>query len=177
MTLGKDIRTSFDNRNGRKRAFSPPPDDRSADRVFGVVGERPCRGFRLAGGGRPDHRPLGQCRGDRQCRGAAATALGGAFGGYWLDEATGQLTVGVTDGRQADTARDIGAVPREVSRSASLLDAVQARLDARARADTAPASVASWGVDLPTNSLVVQVLDTDQAGLDFATAGGDAVRI
>ena len=172
MTLGKDIRMSFED-HGRKRAFRPR---RMIVRLIACVA--------LLVSALVSASPAGAAPIIDRSASVEAIAnagerlrqrLGGAFGGYWLDEATGQLTVGVTDRSQADAARDIGAVPREVSRSAAALDAVQARLDARA--DTAPASVASWGVDLPTNSLVVQVLEADQAALHFAAAGGDAVRL
>ena len=101
--------------------------------------------------------------------------LGAHFAGYWLDEASGQLTVGVTDARQAAIARVLGANPRVVARNAAALDAAMARLEARAA--NVPASVTGWYVDVTTNSTVVSVLGSDPAAAAFAAAGGDGVRI
>lgn len=101
--------------------------------------------------------------------------LGAHFAGYWLDDATGHLTVGVTDIRQAALARALGANARVVSRNSAALDGAMARLEARAA--NVPASVTGWYVDVTTNSVVVSALGSDPAAAAFAAAGGDGVRI
>lgn len=106
---------------------------------------------------------------------ALRTRLGGAFADYWLDEGSGQLTVGITDARHAAVARLLGAQPRVVARSSAALDAIMARLDQRAAAGVPP-SVTGWRVDVTTNSVVVSVLGGDPAAAAFAAAGGDGVR-
>lgn len=101
--------------------------------------------------------------------------LGDSFAEVWLDEASGQLVVGVTDARQAALARVLGATPRVVARNSAALAAAMARLDARSA--NVPASVTGWYVDVTTNSVVVSVLANDPAAAAFAAAGGDGVRI
>jgi streptogrisin C len=102
--------------------------------------------------------------------------LGRAYAGSWLDGRT--LRVGVTDPERADEARAIGARPRLVEHSARDLAAAKADLDRRASA--APDNVASWGVDVPTNSVVIEVVGDDAEALAFAEAArarSGAVRI
>jgi streptogrisin C len=101
--------------------------------------------------------------------------LGDSFAGYWLDEATGRLTAGVTDPGKADVVRAAGAVPAVVGRSAATLDAALARLDAQSAA--VPPSVTGWYVDLTTNSIVVSVLEEDAAATAFAAVAGEGLRI
>ena len=101
--------------------------------------------------------------------------LGAAFADYWLDDSTGQLTVGITDARQAALARALGANPRVVARNSSALEAAMARLDSRSA--NVPSSVTGWYVDVTTNSVVVSVLGSDPAAAAFAAAGGDGVRV
>jgi streptogrisin C len=101
--------------------------------------------------------------------------LGDSFAGYWLDDSTGRLTVGVTDPRKADVVRAAGAAPAVVQRSSAALDAAMARLDAQAAA--VPPSVTGWYVDVTTNSIVVSVLQEDAAAIAFAVAAGDGLRI
>ena len=103
--------------------------------------------------------------------------LGGAFAGYWLDETSGLLIVGVTDPRQAAIARALGANPRVVTRNVAALDAVMARLDRRSATAPVPSSVTGWYVDVTTNSVIVSVLGSDPAAADFVAAGGDGVRV
>ncbi len=103
--------------------------------------------------------------------------LGSSFAEYWLDDASGQLVVGVTDAHQAALARTLGAEPRVVARSATALEATMARLAGRAATAAVPASVTGWYVDVTTNSVVVSVLGSDPAAAAFVAAGGDGVRV
>jgi streptogrisin D len=81
--------------------------------------------------------------------------LGGRTAGTYLDTATGQLVVTVTDAAAAETARAAGGVARLVSRSGAELAQVTSTLDASARiAGTA------WAVDPVSNQVVVTVDST-----------------
>ncbi|WNG22774.1 trypsin-like serine protease [Cystobacter fuscus] len=84
--------------------------------------------------------------------------LGDTFGGAWLTAEGTQLIVGVTDAASAEHVRRAGGEPRRVARSQARLDQVVAELNAHAR--NAPSSIHSWYVDLPTNSVVVQLDDS-----------------
>jgi streptogrisin C len=96
------------------------------------------------------------------------------FAGYWLDEATGELTVGVTDPAQAAIVRALAGVPRIVPRNAEALDAVMARLNAPT---AVPASVTGWYIDITTNTIVVTATGKGPAVDAFAGRGGEGVRI
>jgi streptogrisin C len=97
-----------------------------------------------------------------------------AFAGYWIDEATGELTVGVTEPGQAAVVRALGGVPRAVPRNAEALEAIMGRLNGRG---AVPPSVTGWYVDVTTNTVVVSVIGSDPAASTFAAAGGEGVRI
>jgi streptogrisin C len=103
--------------------------------------------------------------------------LGAGFGGAWLTAHDQQLVVAITDAGAADRVRALGAQPRVVARSERQLDTAKARLDL----SKAPAGVAGWYVDVPTNTVVVLAAASamaDAAGF-VAGSGADpgAVRI
>ncbi|MGL4177187.1 MAG: S1 family peptidase [Dermatophilaceae bacterium] len=95
---------------------------------------------------------------------AAATRLaerlqpevGADFGGAWLNEVTGGLTVAVTTAAAADKVRAAGADARLVRYSLADLQAVKTELDGIQRAEPARMTDAiSWGVDPQRNAMVV----------------------
>src|SRR5215212_9922212 len=98
------------------------------------------------------------------------TSLGAQGAGAYLD-ASGRLTVNVLSADAAGQVRAAGATPRLVTRSLAGLARVKAALD------TAGAPVgASWGVDVPSNTVLVTV----PAGAGFvarARSFGAAVRV
>jgi streptogrisin D len=102
--------------------------------------------------------------------------LGTRAAGAFVD-ASGALTVNVLDAGAAAQVRAAGARPRLVARSLGSLERVKAALDAAGRAPTG----SSWGVDLPSNRVLVSV----PAGGGAATAAflprarsfGAAVRV
>ncbi|WP_260190707.1 S1 family peptidase [Actinophytocola gossypii] len=101
--------------------------------------------------------------------------LGDDYAGGWLKGDT--LVVGVTNAEAAGSVREGGAEPRLVERSVAELDAVQDTLDANR--DAVPAGVASWYVDVTTNTVVVNTRSV-AAGERFVLASGvdrDAVRV
>ena len=103
--------------------------------------------------------------------------LGNAYGESWLEG--GSLVVGVTNPALAGRVAAAGARARVVRHSASELRGIQADLDRRA--GSAPARVAGWYVDHPSNSVVVEVVGSDPAARAFAdharSRGGPAVRV
>jgi streptogrisin D len=99
--------------------------------------------------------------------------LGAQGAGAYLD-ASGRLTVNVLSARAAAQVRAAGAIPKLVSRSLARLQRVQAALDA---VGSAPVG-ASWGVDLPTNTVLVSVpAGRGAAFVAKARSFGAAVRI
>jgi len=78
--------------------------------------------------------------------------LGARAAGTWIDPASGALHVAVLDAATADQVRTEGAQPVQVAHSLGRLEQAQAALDA---AGGVPGL--SWGVDVPTNSLVISV--------------------
>jgi streptogrisin D len=100
------------------------------------------------------------------------SSLGTQGAGAYLD-ASGRLTVNVLSAGAAAQVRAAGATPRLVTRSLARLERVKAALDAAA----APVG-ASWGVDLPSNTVLVTV--PAGAGTGFmarARSFGAAVRV
>ncbi|MEU4264455.1 S1 family peptidase [Streptomyces sp. NPDC025273] len=95
-------------------------------------------------------------------QGAARSAAGASFGGSWFDADSGRLTVAVTDGAQARSVRATGADVRLVDHTARQLDATKSRIDALA----APSGVSSWHVDPRANSVVVNVVASEQGDND-----------
>ncbi|MFI0452676.1 S1 family peptidase [Actinomadura sp. 6N118] len=76
--------------------------------------------------------------------------LGNRSVGSYLDEATGQLIVTVTDGSAAQSVRAAGATPRMVTRSRADLTKATDKLDESARI---PGT--AWAVDPATDQVVV----------------------
>ena len=100
-------------------------------------------------------------------------ALGAQAAGAYLD-ASGRLTVNVLGARAAAQVRAAGATPRLVTRSMARLERVRAALDA---AGNAPVG-ASWGVDLPSNTVLVSVpAGRGAAFVARARSFGAAVRV
>jgi len=101
------------------------------------------------------------------------TALGAQGAGAYLD-ASGRLTVNVLGARAAAQVRAAGATPKLVTRSSASLERVRAALDAAGRA---PAG-SSWGVDVVTNKVLVNVpAGRGAAFLAKARSFGAAVRV
>jgi streptogrisin C len=108
---------------------------------------------------------------------ALRARLGRSFGGVWVD-AAGAVSVATSDPAAAAAIRAAGARPVLVRRSLSTLDATRAALDRR----TIPAAVTSWYVDLPSNSVVVEVDRARRTAavdrfLAALSAGAPAVRV
>jgi streptogrisin D len=106
-----------------------------------------------------------------------ASQLGARTAGSYLDSATGQTVVTVTDAAAAQTVRSVGAVARVVTHSAAQLDAVTSDLAGAARI---PGT--SWAVDPVSNQVLVTV-DSTVTGAKLAqltsvvSRHGDAVRV
>lgn len=79
----------------------------------------------------------------------AKASLGDAFGGSWIDQASGKLVVAVT----RPGLSVIGADTQVVKNSLSQLNGTKSVLDLM----SAPAGVTSWRVDEKSNSVVVEV--------------------
>lgn len=104
----------------------------------------------------------------------AKASLGDAFGGAWIDQASGKLTVAVTKPGLSVT----GAETKVVRDSLTKLNGTKAVLDLM----SAPASITSWRVDEKSNSVVVEVnKNTRDAAADafIATARsiGSTVKV
>ncbi|HEX6235389.1 MAG TPA: S1 family peptidase [Jiangellaceae bacterium] len=104
--------------------------------------------------------------------------LGDTFAGAWLDEDQ-LLVVAVTDTKEVNRIRALGATPRVVERSADDLAAVMTALDRTTR--PSPNQVTGWYVDVETNEVVIEALPnargTAQRFVRTAGADADAVRI
>jgi streptogrisin D len=99
-------------------------------------------------------------------------SLGAQSAGTYLD-ASGRMTVNVLNAGAAAQVRAAGAIPRLVTRSLARLERVKAALDAAA----APIG-ASWGVDVPSNTVLVTVPAGAGAGfVAKARSFGAAVRV
>lgn len=92
----------------------------------------------------------------------ARHAAGASYGGSWFDPATGDLTVAVTNDKQATAVRATGAAVRLVTHTEQRLDSVKAKLD---KLD-APAGVSSWHVDPRVNKVVIDVVASKQSDND-----------
>ena len=100
------------------------------------------------------------------------SSLGTQGAGAYLD-ASGRLTVNVLSAGAAAQVRAAGATPKLVTRSLARLERVKAALDAAA----APVG-ASWGVDVPTNTVLVTMPAGTGAGfVAKARSFGAAVRV
>jgi streptogrisin D len=99
-------------------------------------------------------------------------SLGAQGAGAYLD-ASGRLTVNVLSAGAATQVRAAGATPKLVTRGLAGLERVKAALDAAG----APVG-ASWGVDLPSNTVLVTVPAGAGAGfVARARSFGAAVRV
>nr|WP_179836009.1 S1 family peptidase [Actinomadura citrea] len=105
-----------------------------------------------------------------------AQRLGDRSAGAYVDQATRNLVVTVTDAKAAQAVRAAGAVPKSVARSGSDLKKVMAALK---RDATVPGT--AWAVD-PAANQVVLTMDSTVKGARFtkvrsaATKQGAAVR-
>lgn len=99
---------------------------------------------------------------------AARSAVGHAYAGSWIDQATGKLVVAVADSAKAGAARAAGADARYVAFSHQQLTGAKSAIDGL----SAPKSITSWRVDEQTNSVVVEVnrLQRDAAAESFLAA-------
>ncbi|HEX8867924.1 MAG TPA: S1 family peptidase, partial [Lentzea sp.] len=79
----------------------------------------------------------------------AKASLGDAFGGSWIDQASGRLTVAVTRSGLSVS----GADTKVVQNSLTQLNGTKSVLDLM----TAPAGITSWRVDEKSNAVVVEV--------------------
>jgi streptogrisin C len=79
----------------------------------------------------------------------AKATLGDAFGGAWIDQSSGRLTVAVTRSGLSVT----GADTKVVKNSLTQLNGTKSVLDLM----NAPESIASWRVDEKSNSVVIEV--------------------
>jgi len=99
-----------------------------------------------------------------------------AFGGAWMNADGTQLIVGITDAQAADVVREAGAEPLVVARSYSELAAVKESLDADV--EQADASIYTWYVDPPTNTVVVSASDPSAPAVaSFIGDRAPAVRV
>ena len=87
----------------------------------------------------------------------ARKAAGSSYGGSWFDQADGKLVVAVTDAHAASAVARTGAATTVVTRTAAQLNSAKAAIDALDRKQKAPAGVSSWGVDLTSNRVVIDV--------------------
>ncbi|MEU6075318.1 carbohydrate-binding protein [Micromonospora sp. NPDC047074] len=96
--------------------------------------------------------------------------LGARYGGTWVAERGGTVSVGVTSAADAETVRGLGAVPVPVTYGERALAAAVDRLNG---ATAAPATVVGWYADLPANDVVVLArAGATAAARSFATAAG-----
>ncbi|WP_249227242.1 S1 family peptidase [Kutzneria sp. CA-103260] len=100
------------------------------------------------------------------------TVLGSIFAGSWFDSAAGKAVVAVTDITSVPRLAAAGVEARVVTRSDAQLAAAADGLRTRA----VPAGVVGWYVDLPTDQVVVQVLDRSPATDAFVATAGPAAR-
>ncbi|WP_263167778.1 S1 family peptidase [Streptomyces sp. SCSIO ZS0520] len=95
-------------------------------------------------------------------------------------DAAGRLTVNVADRTEAAQVREAGLRARIPVRGEAALTEIKAALDASA-SRTAPAGVASWGVDVAGDTVTVALSGSrgsaDAAFLKKAASYGEAVRV
>ncbi|MEV4088933.1 S1 family peptidase [Nonomuraea fuscirosea] len=99
------------------------------------------------------------------------TALGGSFGGAWLNDDASKLMVATTDPAATKTIEAQGAQPVVVARSMDKLNGVMRRLDQAPQG--AKAGAALWFVDVTTNLVSVQAPTVEAAQALVAAAGVD----
>ncbi|WP_245641897.1 S1 family peptidase [Nonomuraea candida] len=99
------------------------------------------------------------------------TALGGSFGGAWLNDDASKLMVATTDAAATKAIEAQGAQPVVVPRSLDQLNGVMRALDQAPRKVTAGAAL--WFVDVKTNTVSVQAPTVEAAEALVAAAGVD----
>jgi streptogrisin C len=104
---------------------------------------------------------------------AVSEAAGSAFAGAWLDQ--GAVRVGVTDAAVVDEVAAAGGTATVVPHSASTLDTTKAAIDKRA--DSAPADVTGWYVDVRSNTVIVKALSDSPAVQSFVDSFSGPVEL
>jgi streptogrisin C len=109
---------------------------------------------------------------------AVRSAVGTAYAGSWINQATGKLVVAVADPAKAGAAKAAGADAKYVAFSHQQLSGAKSSIDTLA----APKSITGWRVDEQTNSVVVEVnrSQRDAAAESFLAAAksvSPAVRV
>ncbi|WP_339154000.1 S1 family peptidase [Actinomadura luteofluorescens] len=99
-----------------------------------------------------------------------AQRLGDRSAGAYVDQATGNLVVTVTDAKAAQAVRAAGAVPKSVTRSGADLKKVMAALK---RDATVPGT--AWAVD-PAANQVVLTMDSTVKGARLTKVRGAATK-
>ncbi|MFP2905376.1 S1 family peptidase [Pyxidicoccus sp. 3LFB2] len=107
--------------------------------------------------------------------------LSDRFGGAWLNKEGNKLIVGVTNEADAALVRSAGAEPKLVKYTSEQLEKIKADLDGQAQ--FAGSDIHAWYVDPVTNSVVVEVAETNASlsGVSAFVASvgkdSDAVRV
>ncbi|MCF6469264.1 S1 family peptidase [Nonomuraea sp. MG754425] len=99
------------------------------------------------------------------------TALGGSFGGAWLNADASKLMVATTDAATTATIQAQGAQPVVVQRSLDQLNGIVGQLDQAPK--RAKAGAALWYVDVATNTVSIQAPTVEAAEALAAAAGVD----
>ncbi|MFC5822333.1 S1 family peptidase [Nonomuraea insulae] len=99
------------------------------------------------------------------------TALGGSFGGAWLNGDASKLLVATTDPAATKAIEAQGAQPVVVQRPMSQLNGIMQQLDQAPK--RAKAGAALWFVDVTTNTVSVQAPTVEAAQALVAAAGVD----
>jgi hypothetical protein len=87
----------------------------------------------------------------------AQKAAGSSYGGSWFDQASGKLVVAVTSPDAVPAVARTGAATTLVSHTTKQLNSAKAAIDTLDKKHKAPAGVSSWGVDLTSNKVVIDV--------------------
>ncbi len=97
------------------------------------------------------------------------TEAGAGYAGTWLDEGSGTVYAAVTDAAAAAAAEAAGAEPVDVAFSLDDLEAAAADLGS----ESVPSDVASWWIDVESNTVVVEVTGEDTSAAEelVASAG------
>ncbi|AOS61261.1 S1 family peptidase [Actinoalloteichus hymeniacidonis] len=102
------------------------------------------------------------------------SSLGSTFAGARFDADAGKLVVGVTDSADLAEVRAAGAIGEVVDTNLTTLEGVAAKLDTHA--DSIPASITGWYVDVEQNTVVMtvadDVADSTEAGAQLLADAG-----
>ncbi|MFC7590934.1 S1 family peptidase [Nonomuraea antimicrobica] len=99
------------------------------------------------------------------------TALGGSFGGAWLNADASKLSVATTDPATTKAIEAQGAQPVVVQRSLAQLNGIMQQLDQAPK--KAKSGAALWYADVTTNTVSVQAPTVEAAESLVAAAGVD----